>query len=178
MIDEARQPKKNPPELNGGEFISMKGDQLQASAGGSMLAALDKIKSHQWHDEMSEAQRQVAEFIWDKMGRHQQEREPFIAGFLKEYNMSHELVVWLRLTYIFEQFTARYRSEKKENVMAVLCGLSLGFSKSINIIESAARRRYLRELINETQREGTTHFGDVNFEIIGEWESLQTNPPY
>ncbi len=175
MIEEAKQPRKSPPDSK--ELLALTGDQLAAELGG-MRKALDKTQSIQWHDKMSEAQRLVAKFIWDKMGRYQQPEGEFVDGFLKEFNISHELVTWLRLTYIFEQFTARYRSEDKGVVMAVLCGLSIGYTPIIKAIDSRARREFLLELCRRTQRQGTTHFGDVNFEIIAEWKTLQTNPPY
>jgi hypothetical protein len=52
----------------------------------------------------------VCRWIWETCTRHYQPWERFEAGFLQEYNINHELAVWIRIAIVFNEFLQRHPS--------------------------------------------------------------------
>lgn len=52
--------------------------------------------------------------------------EQFEVGFLYDYNVSHELAIWVRIAMVFKEFVKRHPSMSKRQVIGELCRLSAG----------------------------------------------------
>ena len=64
--------------------------------------------------------------MWDKCAQHYEPWERFEVGFLYDYNISHELAVWVRIAMVFQEFVQRHPSVNKPQVIGELCRLSAG----------------------------------------------------
>ena len=60
--------------------------------------------------------------------QHYKPWEPFELGFLCEYNVNHELAVWVRIVRIFAEFIKIHPSANKREIVDDLCQLSAGVS--------------------------------------------------
>jgi hypothetical protein len=77
-------------------------------------------------DSLTPAQETVCRWVWGRMARHLKPFEAFEAGFLYDYNVDHELTLWVRMTFVFEAFLRRHPSANKRVIVEALCSLSIG----------------------------------------------------
>jgi hypothetical protein len=134
VLDAAKRPKQFPPgvtptELSGDAF-------LQAKA----------LKAKAWHESLTLVQEMACRRVWETCGRHYEPWERFEFAFLCEYNIDHELAVWIRIAIVFQDFVKRHPSVKKRHVIGSLCGLSAG--DPVTVLKER-RARELTELWND-----------------------------
>jgi hypothetical protein len=113
VLDTARQPKQYPPGVTP---VALSGDAL--GTGG--------LKARAWHESLTPAQEMVCRWVWDKCAQHYEPWEQFEVGFLYDYNISHELAVWVSIAMVFTEFVRRHPSVNKPQVIGELCSLSAG----------------------------------------------------
>ena len=61
-----------------------------------------------------------------ELRKHYEPWEQFEVGFLYDYNISHELAIWVRIAMVFKEFVKRHPSVNKRQVIGELCRLSAG----------------------------------------------------
>jgi hypothetical protein len=113
----AKTPRRIPPDAS---VIEMGGVELVD------FMANHPVHAQVAHENLSPAQETVCRWVWDTMARHLKAFEPFEAGFLYDYNVDHELTVWVRMALVFEEFCKRHPSADKRQVVESLCHLSCG----------------------------------------------------
>ncbi len=62
---------------------------------------------------------------------HYEPWEQFEVGFLYDYNISHELAIWVRIAMVFKEFVKRHSSVNKRQLIGELCRLSAGTDQEI-----------------------------------------------
>jgi hypothetical protein len=95
------------------------------------------------HESLTKAQETVCRWVWDTMTRHWKPFETFEAGFLYDFNIDHELALWVRMALVFEKFMQLHRSANKREIVDSLCHLSIGLPP---ILLSGKRARELTDL--------------------------------
>ena len=113
VVDAAKQPRKHPP---GTTLVPLSGDAVD----------LKDLEGTAWHESLTPAQEMVCRWVWENCAQHYQPWEQFAVGFLYDYNNSHELAIWVRITLIFDEFIKRHPSVNKRVVIGGLCQLSTG----------------------------------------------------
>jgi len=97
-------------------------------SGVELVGLLEEGQIHRrvHHEALTPAQETVCRWVWNRMARHFKPFEAFETGFLYDYNIDHELALWVRMLFVFEKFTKRHPSARKEDVVLALCHLSCG----------------------------------------------------
>ena len=113
VLETASQPRQYPP---GTTPIALSCDAIDTQ----------DLKARAWHESLTPAQEMVCRWVWDKCGQHDEPWERFEVGFLYDYNISHELAVWVRIAMVFAEFVERHPSVNKRQVIGELCRLSAG----------------------------------------------------
>lgn len=113
VLETVSQPRQYPP---GTTPIALSGDAIDTQ----------DLKARAWHESLTPAQEMVCRWVWDKCGQHYEPWERFEVGFLYDYNISHELAVWVRIAMVFAEFVERHPSVNKPQVIGELCRLSAG----------------------------------------------------
>lgn len=119
VLDAAKQPKQFPS-----------GAKRAALAGEAFVSTVDSehLKGQSWYESLTPAQNVVCRWVWETCAQHYKEWEPFQSGFLCEYNVNHELAVWVRIARIFAEFIKIHPSANKREIVDDLCQLSAGVS--------------------------------------------------
>lgn len=101
---------------------------IEEKGGLELLELFEKnaVRAQVAHESLTPAQETVCRWVWDTMARHWKSFEAFEAGFLYDYNVDHELALWVRMALVFEQFTKRHPSANKREIVDSLCHLSIG----------------------------------------------------
>jgi hypothetical protein len=117
VLAAARLPKQHPPEATPKELI-----------GEAAMEAVDagQLRAKAWHESLTPAQETVCRWIWETCVQYHKPWEPFEAGFLYDYNIDHELAMWVRIAHVFSEFLKRHPSVDKRLVIGELVGLSMG----------------------------------------------------
>ena len=63
-----------------------------------------------WHESLTPAQEAVCRWVWETCAQHYEPWEQFEVGFLYDFNISHELAVWVRIALVFVEFVKRHPS--------------------------------------------------------------------
>jgi hypothetical protein len=113
VLDTARQPRQYPPGVTP---ISLSGAAIDTEG----------LKGRAWHESLTPAQEKVCRWVWETCAQHHEPWERFEVGFLYDYNISHELAVWVRIATVFREFVKRHPSVNKRDVIGELCRLSAG----------------------------------------------------
>jgi len=113
VLDAARQPKEHPPGMTP---VALSGDAI-----GTM-----DLRARAWHESLTPAQEMVCRWVWESCAQHDEPWEQFEVGFLYDYNISHELAVWVRIALVFAEFLKQHPSVNKQQVIGELCRLSAG----------------------------------------------------
>ena len=113
VLDAASQPKRYPPGVTP---VALSGDAIDTQ----------ELKARAWHESLTSAQEMVCRWVWDHCARHYEPWEQFEVGFLYDYNISHELAIWVRIAMVFQEFVQRHPSVNKRQVIGELCRLSAG----------------------------------------------------
>lgn len=118
VLEVAKQPRRVPA---GATAVEEKG-------GGELLELFGKnaVRARVAHESLIPAQETVCRWVWDKMVRHWKPFEAFEVGFLYDYNVDHELALWVRMALVFEKFAQRHPSANKREIVGSLCHLSIG----------------------------------------------------
>ncbi len=114
ILEAARQPQQYPPGVTP---VALTGDE--AFEGQDM-------KRQVWHESLTPAQEAVCRWVWETCVQYYEPWEQFEVSFLYDYNTSHELVVWVRIAMLFEEFLKRHPSVDRRLVIGELCRLSVG----------------------------------------------------
>ena len=88
-----KQPKQSPPGMTP---VPLSGDALDTK----------DLKARVWHESLTPAQETVCRWVWETCAQHNEPWEQFEVGFLYDYNISHELAVWVRIALVFAEFHA------------------------------------------------------------------------
>jgi hypothetical protein len=115
----AKGPRQVPPDATAVEEVG--GVELME------LFEKDAPRARIARDSLTLAQETVCRWVWGRMARHLKPFEPFEAGFLYDYNVDHELTLWVRMTFVFEEFLKLHPSANKRETVEALCQLSCGF---------------------------------------------------
>jgi hypothetical protein len=75
---------------------------------------------------LTPAQETVCRWIWETCAQHWEAWEKFEVGFLYDYNVDHELAMWVRIAHVFSEFLKRHPSVNKREVLGDLCRASAG----------------------------------------------------
>ena len=113
VLDAVKQPKQYPPGMTP---VALSGDAIDAK----------DLKARVWHESLTPAQETVCRWVWETCAQHNEPWEKFEVGFLYDYNISHELAVWVRIALVFAEFVKRHPSVNKRQVISELCRLSAG----------------------------------------------------
>ena len=113
VLDAAKQPKEYP---SGVTPVALSGDAIDTHG----------MKARAWHEALTPAQGTVCRWVWKTCAQHYEPWEKFEVGFLYDYNISHELAVWVRIASVFAEFLKRHPSVNKRQVIGELCRLSAG----------------------------------------------------
>ncbi len=111
VLDAAKQPKTYPPGMTP---LDLSSDAIESQ----------DMKARVWHESLTPAQEAVCRWVWETCAQHYEPWEQFEVGFLYDYNISHELAVWVRIALVFAEFLKRHTSVNKRQVIADLCRLS------------------------------------------------------
>jgi hypothetical protein len=113
VLDTAKQPRQAPAGMTP---VALSGDDLDTQ----------ELKARAWHESLTPAQEAVCRWVWDNCAQHYEPWEQFEVGFLYDYNISHELAVWVRIAMVFAEFVKLHTSVNKRQVIGELCRLSAG----------------------------------------------------
>jgi hypothetical protein len=113
VLDAVKQPRQYPPGVTP---VTLPGDAIDSQ----------DMKAQVWHESLTPAQEMVCRWVWENCARHYEPWEKFEVGFLYDYNISHELAVWVRIASVFGEFHKRHPSVNKRQVIGELCRLSAG----------------------------------------------------
>ena len=117
VLDAAKQPKQFPC---GAKPVALTGEALLRAA------ESHKVKGRAWHESLTPAQETVCRWIWETCAQHWEAWEKFEVGFLFDYNVDHELAMWVRIAHVFSEFLKRHPSVNKREVLGDLCRASAG----------------------------------------------------
>ncbi len=117
VLAAARLPKQHPPEATPTELI-----------GEAAMEAVDagRLRGKAWRESLTPAQETVCRWIWETCVQYHKPWEPFEVGFLYDYNIDHELAMWVRIAHVFSEFLKCHPSVDKRLVIGELVGLSAG----------------------------------------------------
>jgi len=133
VLNAASQPKQYPPGVSPVD--------LTVDAIGSQ-----DVKRRAWHESLTPVQEIVCRWIWDNCAKHYECWEQFEVGFLYDYNISHELAVWVRIASVFAEFLRRHPAVNERQVIGELCRVSAGS----RVMEITGRRaKELTELCKQ-----------------------------
>ncbi len=115
VLAAARLPKQHPPEATPKELI-----------GEAAMEAVEagQLRRKAWHESLTAAQETVCRWIWETCVQYHKAWEPFEVGFLYDYNIDHELAMWVRIAHVFSEFLKRHPSVNKREVLGDLCRAS------------------------------------------------------
>jgi hypothetical protein len=114
VLEAAKKPKQFPS-----------GAKPEALTGKEVVRAT-QVKGRAWHESLTPAQETVCRWIWETCAQHCEAWEKFEAGFLYDYNVDHELAMWVRIAHVFSEFLKRHPSLNKREVLGDLCRASAG----------------------------------------------------
>ena len=87
-----------------------------------------QVKGRAWHESLTPTQETVCRWIWETCAQHWEAWEKFEVGFLYDYNVDHELAMWVRIAHVFSEFLKRHPSVNKREILGDLLQLSAGVS--------------------------------------------------